>query len=208
MPTVDVIDLENNKVGSVELSDQVFAARVNEALLYQAVHHYQASRRAGTHSTKTRADVSGSGRKPWRQKGTSRARVGSIRTPLWRSGGITHGPKPRDYSYHLPKKMLLGALRAALSARLQEGAVKVVREFELSTHKTRDFHEVLDRLDLDSTVLIVDNSDNPNLALSSRNIPHVTLMESHEVHPFHLLGHKSVVFTESTIRHCSEVLAS
>lgn len=208
MPTVDVIDLENNKVGSVELSDQVFAARVNEALLYQAVHHYQASRRAGTHSTKTRAEVSGSGRKPWRQKGTSRARVGSIRTPLWRSGGITHGPKPRDYSYHLPKKMLLGALRAALSARLQEGAVKVVREFELSTHKTRDFHEVLDRLDLDSTVLIVDNSDNPNLALSSRNIPHVTLMESHEVHPFHLLRHKSVVFTESTIKHCSEVLTS
>ena len=208
MPTVDVIDLENKKVGSVELSDQVFSAEVNKGLLYQAVHHYQASQRAGTHKTKTKAEVAGSGRKPWRQKGTGRARVGTIRSPLWRSGGTVHGPRPRDYSYHLPKKMLLGAIRSALSARLEEGALKVVKEFTLDTHRTKEFAEVLGRLDLDSTVLIVDNSENPNLALSSRNLPNVTLLESRDVHPYHLLGHKTVIFTESTIKHCSEVLAS
>jgi large subunit ribosomal protein L4 len=208
MPTVDVIDLENKKVGSVELSDQVFAAKVNEALLYQAVHHYQASQRAGTHKTKGKAEVSGSGRKPWKQKGTGRARVGSIRSPLWRSGGIVHGPQPRDYSYHLPKKMLMGALRGALSARFQEGALKVVKEFTLETHRTKDFSEVIGRLASDSPVLIVDNSENANLALSSRNLPNVTLLESRDVHPYHLLGHKTVIFTESTIKHCSEVLAS
>jgi len=208
MPTVDVIDLENKKVGSVELSDEVFAAKVNEALLYQAVHHYQATLRAGTHKTKGRGEVSGSGRKLWRQKGTGRARIGSIRSPLWRSGGTVHGPQPHKYGYHLPKKMLLGALRSALSARLGEGALKVVKEFTLATHKTKDFSDVLGRLDLDSSVLIIDNSENPNLVLSSRNLPNVTLMDSREVHPYHLLDHKTVVFTESAIKHCSEVLAS
>ncbi len=207
MPKVDVIDLENQVVGSVELSDTVFGAKVNEALLYQSVHHYQASRRAGTHKTKTKSEVAGSGRKPWKQKGTGRARVGSIRSPLWRSGGIVHGPRPRDYSYHLPKKMELGALRAALSSRLQDGALKVVKEFTLESHKTKDFHEILGRLDLNRSVLIVDNSDNSNLALSSRNLPGVTLMRSRDMHPYHLLGHKEIVFTEAAVVHCSEVLS-
>jgi len=207
MPKVDVIDLENQVVGSVELSDAVFGTEVNESLLYQAVHHYQASLRARTHKTKTRADVSGSGRKPWRQKGTGRARIGSIRSPLWRSGGTVHGPQPRDYSYHLPKKMELGALRAALSSRLQDGALKVVKEFALESHKTKDFSEILGRMKLERSVLIVDNSDNANLKLSSRNIPGVTLMRSRDVHPYHLLGHASVLFSESAAVHCSEVLS-
>ena len=133
MPAVDVVDLDNQVIGSVELSDGVFGVKVNEALLYQAVHHFQASRRAGTHKTKTRSEVSGSGRKPWRQKGTGRARVGSIRSPLWRQGGIVHGPQPRDYSYHLPNKMLLGALRSALTARLAEGAIRIVKSLELDS---------------------------------------------------------------------------
>ena len=207
MPKVDVIDLKNQVVGSIELSDVVFGAKVNEALLYQSVHHYQATQRAGTHKTKGRAEVSGSGRKLWKQKGTGRARIGSIRSPLWRSGGTVHGPQPRDYSYHLPKKMELGALRAALSSRLQDGALKIVKEFTLDSHRTKDFREVLGRLELDRSVLIVDNSENPNLALSSRNLAGVTLMRSRDVHPYHLLGHRKVVFTESAAVHCSEVLS-
>jgi large subunit ribosomal protein L4 len=142
MPKVDVLDLKNNKVGTVELPDAVFGAEVNQALIYQAVHHFQAGRRAGTHKTKVRGEVSGSGRKLWRQKGTGRARVGSIRSPLWRHGGTVHGPQPRDYSYRMPKKMLLGALRSALSARLADGAIKVVQAFEVESHKTREFSKV------------------------------------------------------------------
>ena len=207
MPKIDIIDLENQVVGSVELSDKVFGAEVNEALLYQSVHHYQASRRAGTHKTKTKAEVSGGGRKPWKQKGTGRARAGSIRSPLWRSGGTVHGPRPRDYSYHLPKKMELGALRAALSSCFQDGRLKVVKEFALASHKTKDFSEVLGRLELDRSVLLVDNSENTNLVLSSRNLPGVTLLRSRDLHPYHLLGHKKVVFTESVAVHCSEVLS-
>ena len=207
MPKVDVIDLKNQVVGSIELSDVVFGAKINQALLYQAVHHYQAGQRAGTHKTKGRAEVSGSGRKPWKQKGTGRARIGSIRSPLWRSGGTVHGPQPRDYSYHLPKKMELGALRSALSSRLQDGALKVVKEFTLESHKSKEFRGILGLLDLDRSVLIVDNSDNPNLALSSRNLAGVTLMRSRDVHPYHLLGHRKVVFTESAAVHCSEVLS-
>lgn len=207
MPKVDVIDLKNQVVGSIELSDVVFGAKINQALLYQAVHHYQAGQRAGTHKTKGRAEVSGSGRKPWRQKGTGRARVGSIRSPLWRSGGTVHGPQPRDYSYHLPKKMELGALRSALSSRLQDGALKIVKEFTLESHKAKEFRGILGLLELDRSVLIVDNSDNPNLALSSRNLVGVTLMRSRDVHPYHLLGHRKVVFTESAAVHCSEVLS-
>ena len=206
MPAVDVIDLENKVVGSVELSDVVFGVKVNQDLIYQAVHHYRASQRAGTHKTKTRAEVSGSGRKPWRQKGTGRARAGSIRSPLWRQGGVVHGPRPRDYSYHLPKKMLLGALRSALTARLADGAVRVVKNLELNSHKTKDFREVLGKLELHKSVLIVDNDENRNLQLSSRNLPGVSLKRSTEVHPYHLLWHETVIFTEPTVTKVCEVL--
>ncbi len=207
MPTVDVVDLENKVVGSVDLSDRVFAAEVNQDLLYQAVHHYQAGQRAGTHKTKTRAEVSGGGAKPWKQKGTGRSRAGSTRSPLWRHGGVTHGPQPRDYSYHLPRKMLLGALRSSLSARLQDGAIKVVKDFSLKTHKTKDFRAILDAMSLRKKILIVSNDENENLRRSSRNLGAVTVMGSAQIHPYHLLGHEAVVFTESAIRHCSEVLA-
>ena len=114
MPTVDVVDLNNEKVGEMDLADAVFGAEVNEALLYEAVRHFQAGERAGTHKTKVRREVAGSGKKLWKQKGTGRARVGSIRSPIWRHGGTSHGPVPRDYSYKLPRKMVLGALRSAL----------------------------------------------------------------------------------------------
>lgn len=135
MPKVDVVDLNNTKVGEMELSDVVFSAPVNEDLLYEAVKNYMANKRRGTAKTKTRHEVAGSGKKLWKQKGTGRARMGSIRSPLWRHGGTTHGPQPRDYSYSLPKKMMLGAMRSALSAKLRDGELAVVKEFSVSDHK-------------------------------------------------------------------------
>ena len=206
MPRVDVVNLENKVVGSLELADEVFAAKVNEALVYEAVRHYRASRRAGTHKTKERGSVSGSGRKLWRQKGTGRARIGSIRSPLWRHGGTVHGPQPRDYSYHLPKKMLLGALRSALSAKLQEGRLTVVDHLDVPSHKTKEFIEALHRLGADKSVLLVSNGENQKLERSSRNLTQVTLLASREVHPYHLLDHERVILTEATAQKLSEAL--
>src|SRR5487761_2761909 len=163
MPSVDVIDLSNKKVGTLELADEVFAATVNQALLYEAVRHYLAGQRRGTASTKTRHEVAGSGKKLWKQKGTGRARMGSIRSPLWRHGGTVHGPQPRDYSYKLPRKMLLGALRAALTAKLRDGELRVVQAFGLADHKTKAFRAALDKLETGKTVLVIDNGENRNL---------------------------------------------
>ncbi len=206
MPKVDVVDLENKVVGSVDLADEVFAAEVNEALLYEAVRHFQAERRRGTHKTKERGSVSGSGKKLWRQKGTGRARMGSIRSPLWRHGGTVHGPQPRDYSYHLPRKMLLGALRSALSVKLKDGQLLVVKSFDLASHKTKEFRRVLDRLGAPKTVLVVNNGENENLERYSRNLPDVTLLTSREVHPYHLLEHEGVILSEPTAQKLSEAL--
>ena len=206
MASLDVVDLKNKKVGQVELDDAVFGVEVSEPLLYEAVRHYTASSRAGTHKTKARGEVSGSGRKLWRQKGTGRARVGSIRSPLWRTGGTVHGPQPRSYAYKLNKKMLVGALRSALTAKLADGAIKVVEDFELSSHKTKEFDAVLDKLEAYGKVLLVHNGENRNLELSSRNIDGVTLLASNEIHPYHLLGHEKIVFSRATVEHCSEAL--
>src|SRR5512138_3889592 len=136
MASIDVLDLSGKKVGTMDLADEVFGA-INEDLLWEAVKHYRAGQRAGTHATKNKKLVSGAGKKLWKQKGTGRARVGSIRSPLWRHGGTVHGPQPRDYSYKLPRKMLLGALRSALSAKLRDGEIKVVQAFNLDGHKTK-----------------------------------------------------------------------
>src|SRR5689334_25043566 len=153
MPSVDVIDLSNNKVGTIDLADAVFAAPVNEALLYEAVRHHLAGTRRGTAKTKTRHEVAGSGKKLWRQKGTGRARMGSIRSPLWRHGGTTHGPQPRDYAYKLPRKMQLGALRSALSAKLRDGELRVVQAFDLGDHKTKSLVGALKALEASRKVL-------------------------------------------------------
>ena len=195
MPSVDVIDLNNTVVGSVQLADEVFAAPVNEDLLYEAVRHSQAARRSGTAKTKTRHEVSGSGKKLWKQKGTGRARMGSIRSPLWRHGGTTHGPQPRDYSYKLPRKMVLGALRSALSAKLRDGELVVVREFALADHKSKAMRAVLNTLGAPKTVLLVDNGENRNLELSSRNLDGVTLLSSREVDVYNLLAHAGVLLS-------------
>jgi large subunit ribosomal protein L4 len=206
MPTVDVVDLNNQKVGELELADAVFGAEVNEALLYEAVRQFQAGRHAGTHKTKTRSEVAGSGKKLWKQKGTGRARMGSIRSPIWRHGGTVHGPVTRDYSYKLPRKMLVGALRSALSAKVRDGELKVVQAFTLSDHKTKNAMNALANVVTGRTVLVIDNGENRNLALGLRNLQGVTLMPTKEVNPYHLLGHQNVLLSEAAARKFSEAL--
>jgi large subunit ribosomal protein L4 len=207
MPIVDVVDLNNEKVGEIELSDEVFAADVNEALLFDAVRQFRAGERAGTVKTKVRSEVAGSGKKLWKQKGTGRARVGSVRSPIWRHGGTVHGPQPRDYSYKLPKKMLLGALRSALSAKLRDGELKVVQAFTLADHKTKHMALALSKLDANRKVLVVENEENRNLTLGVRNIPGVTVLATREVNPYHLLDHDRVLISETAARKFSEALA-
>jgi large subunit ribosomal protein L4 len=206
MPSVEVIDLNNAVVGSVDLADEVFGAAVNEDLLYEAVRHSQAERRGGNAKTKTRHEVSGSGKKLWKQKGTGRARMGSIRSPLWRHGGTTHGPQPRDYSYKLPKKMILGALRSALSAKLRDGELKVVHEFSLAGHKSKAMRTVLNTLGAPKTDLLVDNVENRNLELSSRKLAGVKLVSSREVSVYDLLGHAGVLVSQAAAMKLSEAL--
>ena len=208
MPTVDVFDLNNQVVGSLELADAVFAADVNEDLLYEAVRQSQAGLRAGTHNTKRRGEVAGSGKKLWKQKGTGRARIGSVRSPIWRHGGTVHGPRPRDYSYKLPRKMLLGALRSALSAKVRDGELKVVQKFALDERKTKNAAAALKRLDIDKKVLVIDNDADQNFTTSVRNLKDVTLLASRDVTPYHLLGHERVLVSESAARKLSEALAS
>jgi len=204
---VDVVDLNNQKVGEIDLADRVFAAEVNDALLYEAVRHYQAGQRAGTHKTKVRREVAGSGKKLWKQKGTGRERMGSIRSPLWRHGGTSHGPVPRDYSYKLPRKMVLGALRSALTAKLRDGELKVVQNFALTDHKSKGFRAALDRLEISRKVLVVDNGENRNLTLGSRNLEGVTLVPTRDVSVYHLLGHDRVLLSQDAAAKLSEALA-
>lgn len=199
MPTVDVKNLENKKVGTVELREDVFGVKVNEALLHEAVRHYLASLRRGTHKTKTRAEVRGGGRKPWRQKGTGRARHGSRRSPLWRHGGTIHGPQPRDYSYALPRKMLLGALRSALTAKLAAEKMTVVEKLDLAEHKTKALRGILDRLGVEKSLLIVETAENLNLQRASRNLTGVKLVETRAVHAYDLLAHERVLFSQAAV---------
>ena len=207
MPSVEIVDLNNTAVGSIELSDEVFGAEVNEALLYEAVRQYTAAQRSGTASTKTRHEVSGSGKKLWKQKGTGRARMGSIRSPLWRHGGTVHGPQPRSYEYKLPRKMLLGALRSALSAKLRDGELRVVSAFELADHKTKNMLGVLGKLQAKKTVLLVEVGENEKLHRASRNLPGVKLVPTVGVTVYDLLKHQEVLLTESAAKKLSEALA-
>src|SRR5438045_3876958 len=156
MPVVKIKNLKNEEVGEVELSDKVFGAPLNKALIYEAVKGYLANQRSGTSATKTRGDVRGSGKKLWKQKGTGRARIASLRSPLWKGGGNVHGPQPRDWSYAIPKKMRRGAIKSVLSERLREGGLVVIENFELASHKTRDCAATLDALGLNGQTLVVD----------------------------------------------------
>jgi large subunit ribosomal protein L4 len=200
MATIDIHNLSGAKVGTLDLADEVFGA-INEDLLWEAIKHYRASQRAGTHATKNRKLVSGSGKKLWRQKGTGRARVGSIRSPLWRHGGTVHGPQPRSYDYTFPRRKLLGALRSALAAKFNDGKLIVVNAFDVKEPKTKQFREALDALKVDSTVLLVEEAKNANrnLELSSRNIEGLELVRGNEVHPFHLLRYDRAIFSQPAI---------
>src|SRR3989441_5519172 len=198
--TIDIHDLSGAKVGTLELADEVFGA-VNEDLLWEAIKQYRAAQRAGTHATKNKKLVSGAGKKLWKQKGTGRARVGSIRSPLWRHGGTVHGPQPRSYDYTFPRKKLLGALRSALAAKFADGKLIVVNAFDVKEPKTKEFRAALDALKVDSTVLVVEAAkhENRNLALSARNIDGLELVRGSDVHPYHLLRYDRVIFSQPAI---------
>jgi large subunit ribosomal protein L4 len=199
MATIDVVNLSGEKVGSFELAEEVFGA-VNEDLLWEAVKHYRAGQHRGTHATKNKKLVSGAGKKLWKQKGTGRARVGSIRSPLWRHGGTVHGPQPRSYDYAFPRKKLLGALRSALAAKLADGKLTVVESFEVAEPKANAFRKALTGLKVEKTALLVDSKlDNANLALSSRNLKGVELVAGNEVHPYHLLRYDRAVFARPAL---------
>jgi large subunit ribosomal protein L4 len=208
MPTVKVRNLKNEEVGDLELSDAVFGAELNEALIHAAVRSFMASARAGTVGTKTRGDVSGSGRKLWKQKGTGRARIASIRSPLWKGGGNTHGPHARDWSYNLPKKMRRGALRSALSERVREGNVIVLDGLALSQPKTKDFVQLLGKLELAGKTLIVDSLDNVNLLLSSRNVKRAKVVNSYGLNIYDLLYHEKLVLSRAAAQELEELLGA
>lgn len=207
--TIDVIELGGAKVGSLELADEVFGpAQINEALLWEAVKHYRASLRQGTAATKNRKLVSGSGKKLWKQKGTGRARVASVRSPLWRSGGTVHGPQPRSYDHAFPRKKLQGALRAALAAKLADGKLIVVESLELAEAKTKAYRAALDKLDAKRATLLVEAGAEPgrSLRLGSRNLARVEIRLSREVHPYDLLRNERTIFSRPAIESLQEAL--
>jgi large subunit ribosomal protein L4 len=208
MAVVDITNLSGKTVGQLELADDVFAARVNPHLLHETVRHYLASQRAGTHKTKQKSEVSGAGRKLWKQKGTGRARIGSIRSPLWRHGGTVHGPVPRSYAYRIPRKVFLGALRSALSAKFGEKKLFVVENWQLETHKTKAFREALSRVDDASrTLLLVDGGENVNLERASRNLEGVKLVRATAIQPYDLMRHESVVLSREAAEKLSRGLS-
>lgn len=205
--TVDVVNSQNEKVASLDLRDEVFGGRVKTDLIWQSVVRENAARRRGTHATKTRGLVSGSGRKPWRQKGTGRARVGETRNPLWRKGGTVFGPQPRDYGYTLPKKAELGALRSALTERLRGGAVTVVESLEMAEVKTRAAAAMLKELGAAGRTLVIDVRPDDKFSLSVRNIAGVRLVPSHLVSARDVMNARRVIATRAAIEKLQEVLA-
>jgi len=209
MPVVDVLNLEGTTVGQLELADDVFAAEVNPHLLHESVRHYLAEKRAGTHKTKDKSEVSGSGKKLWKQKGTGRARVGSIRSPLWRHGGTVHGPTPRSYGYALPKKMIVGALRSALSAKLAQQKLTIIDTWTLDSHKTKPFRQMLSKLDGETrAMLLVDAPGNVNLERASRNIEGVTLVAATGLETYDLMRHDRLMLSREAAVKLSRALSA
>jgi len=193
-------------VKQVELADTVFVAPPNQNLLWDVVKAYLASRRRGTHSTKSRGEVRGGGKKPWRQKGTGRARVGSIRSSLWRHGSIAHGPQPRDYTTKPPERMLRGALRSALASKFQENKLTVVDQLALPEVKAKSFAGALKKLGIVKSVLVVNDAANRNLELSSRNLKGCDLMRHHRVHAYDVLSHDGLLISEGALTRLQESL--
>jgi len=208
MPTVKVRNLKNEEIGEVQLSDAVFGAPLNEPLIHAAVRNFMANARQGTSATKTRGDVSGAGRKLWKQKGTGRARIASLRSPLWKGGGNTHGPQPRDWSYNMPRKMRQGALRSALSERVREGNVVVVDGWSIDKPKTKDFAASLGSLGFEGKTLIVDSLENDNLILSARNIRRAKVVNSFGLNIYDLLYHDHLVLSRSAAEELEKLLGA
>ncbi len=206
--TLDVVNEQNDRIGSIELSDEVFGGPVDAGLVWESVVQQNAAVRRGTHATKTRGEVRGTGRKPWRQKGTGRARVGEVRNPLWRKGGTVFGPRPRSYAYALPAKVVRRALRAALSQKLRDGAVTVVEQLTVDEPRTRDAVELLGRLDSGERALLVDVKPQPNLELAVRNLPGVRAVGSSRLTARDVAWAPRLFVTADAFIHLEKVLAS
>jgi large subunit ribosomal protein L4 len=204
--TLDIVNAENRKVGSLELNDEVFGGRANAGLIWASVVHSNAAERRGTHATKNRANVSGSGRKPWRQKGTGRARVGDIRNPLWRKGGTVFGPQPRSYDYAMPRKTELGALRAAIAQRAQEGTLVIVDALEVPDGKTKSAAELLSRLGASGKTLLLEVTPGEPLVRAVRNLSGVTLVTAGRVRARDLMNTTRIIATKAAIERLKETL--
>jgi large subunit ribosomal protein L4 len=207
MPVTGVYDIQNNRVSEIELSDAVFGAEVNKDAIYEVVKMQMASRRMGTASTKGRSDVRGGGKKPWRQKGTGRARAGHSRSPIWRGGGIIFGPTPHSYSYKPPKKVRRMALISALSMKLKEEKMIILRDFPMDEIKTKRFCEVIERFGLSRALFVIDGSQ-PILEKSSRNVKEIKMVRSEGINVYDLLKYDHVVFLEPSIKKIEEALVS
>jgi large subunit ribosomal protein L4 len=207
MPVAGVYDIENHRISEIDLSDVVFGAEVNRDAMYEVVRMQMASRRMGTASTKGRSDVRGGGKKPWRQKGTGRARAGHSRSPIWRGGGIIFGPTPRSYSYKPPKKVRRAALISALSMKLKEERMIILRDFPMEEIKTKRFIEVIDRFGLSKVLFVIDGSQ-PILEKSSRNVKEIKMVRSEGINVYDLLKYDHVVLLEPSIKKIEEALIS
>lgn len=206
MPEVEVKNLKNELVERLTLSDDVFAVSYNEPLIWEAIQHYMACQRKGTASTKTRAEVSGSGKKLWKQKGTGRARIGSIRSPVWRHGGTVHGPKPRDYGFAFPKRKSRGAMKSALSAKLSENKLTVLADLAVDSPKTKEVDRILDALVGRSRLLIVDTGESRNFNLGTRNLPYVDLVRSESLNVYDVASHDQILMSKAAALRLQEVL--
>lgn len=206
MPVVPVYDANKQKIDEITLSDDIFNREPNVSLIQEVIVWQLAKRRAGTACTKTRGEVSGGGKKPWRQKGTGRARAGSIRSPLWRGGGTVFGPKPRDYSYTIPKKVRKIAVSMALSDKYQNDKLYIIRDFGLTRIKTKDFVKILNNFNVEKTLILVDEMD-PNVTLSARNIPNVKVLHTDGLNTYDIIKYEHLIIKESAINKIEERLA-
>ena len=206
MANVSVYNIEGKEVGSIELNDAVFGVEVNEHLVHMAVVNQLANNRQGTQSAKTRSEVSGGGRKPWRQKGTGHARQGSTRAPQWTGGGIVFAPKPRDYSFKMNKKEKRIALLSALSSKVAESKIVVLDEFKLDEIKTKKFVEVMNNLKVENALVVLEG-ENKNVVLSGRNIPSVKVTATNEINTYDVLKYETLVFTKAAVEKLEEVYA-
>lgn len=207
MPRVDVLNMAGSKVGEIDLSDSVFGIEPNEHLLHSVVRMHLANSRVGTVDTKTRAEVSGGGRKPWRQKGTGRARQGTIRSPLWRKGGIVFGPHPREFGFTMPKKARRLALKSALSSKVQSGEIVVLDELVLPEAKTREVAKILSNLDITRSALVVTAETDESLKRSARNIQGITTLTARNLNVYDVLSHQRLVITKDAVTRVEGVLA-